>query len=337
MNRLLKIQGHFMPLGQAKTVSSTSINNTSASSLAHLSAQEKKFYPHLVISTEVREALLTGKAVVALESTIISHGMPYPQNLETALAVEQVARDNGAIPATIAILKGKLHVGLEREDLETLAKLGHECRKCSRRDLASVIAEKANGATTVAATMYIANMAGIKVFVTGGIGGVHRGVQDTMDISADLNELGRTPVAVICAGVKSILDIGRTLEYLETQGVSVVSYGAEEFPAFFTRHSGFKAPHTLNDVGSCARLIAANRDIGMTSGMVFAVPVPEHQEAESKDITKATDQALKEANDRGITGRDITPFLLSRIAELTNNRSLTSSKQLYSCIRTRVK
>lgn len=279
----------------------------------------------LYVDPEVQDALDNNKPIVALESTIISHGMPYPQNYETAREVEQVARKNGAIPATIAILDGVVHVGLSDESLKKLAVLGMKARKCSRRDLAVVLAEKGNGATTVAATMYIANLVGIRVFVTGGVGGVHRGVEQTMDISADLTELGRTPVAVICAGVKSILDIPRTLENLETQGVSVVGYGVEEFPAFFTRKSGCKAPLTLHSATQCAKLIDANRSLRMTSGMVIGVPIPLEQEAKASVIQKAQDKALGELSEKGIQGRDVTPYLLARINELTQGHSLTSN------------
>jgi pseudouridine-5'-phosphate glycosidase len=228
----------------------------------------------LSYSPEVAEALRQGRPVVALESTIISHGMPYPANVKTAQEVEQVVRSHGATPATIAILDGRIRVGLTPAELETLGKLGHKAQKCSRRDLAYVLATKTPGATTVAATMLIAHMAGISVFVTGGIGGVHRGAESTMDISADLTELGRTPVAVVCAGVKSILDIPKTLEVLETQGVSVVALGTNEFPAFFTPHSGCEAPLRVNSPSECAQMIDAAQRLRLDNGMVIAVPIP---------------------------------------------------------------
>lgn len=277
------------------------------------------------ISPEVASALQKGFPVVALESTIISHGMPFPKNYETAKEVETVVRSNGAVPATIAILDGIIHIGLQDQDLLKLAKLGLKCRKCSRRDLAACIAEKGNGATTVAGTMYCANLAGIKVFVTGGIGGVHRGAEQTMDISADLNELGKTPVAVVCAGVKSILDIPKTLEYLETQGVNVITVGQDELPAFYIPHSGVKSPQQLDTPLQCAELIYSSNRIGMQSGMVFAVPVPSYQAANNEEITKAIDKSLREVKEKSISGRDITPYLLLRISELTEGRSLTAN------------
>jgi len=280
---------------------------------------------HVIFSPEVKEALKSGKPVVALESTIISHGMPFPQNLETALQVEKVARDNGAVPATIAILHGQVRVGLNSDDLRLLAEQGPKCHKCSRRDLAAIVANKAHGATTVAATMYIANLVGIRVFATGGIGGVHRGAEETFDVSADLTELGRTPVAVVCAGVKSILDIPKTLEYLETQGVSVMTLGSKHFPAFFTADSGVDSPATVQSELDCAKIIAANGELSLDSGLIIAVPIPKQQEAEAKVVEDATVQALQEMKQANVQGRDVTPFLLSRVNQLTSGHSLTSN------------
>ncbi len=282
----------------------------------------------LRIEERIAQALLRKKPVVALESTIISHGMPYPQNVETALRVEETVRRNGAEPATIAILDGVVHVGLSRAQLERLGKLGEKCQKCSRRDLGLVVSKRGNGATTVAATMYIASLAGIRVFVTGGIGGVHRGAETTFDVSADLNELGRTPVAVICAGVKSILDIPKTLEYLETQGVPVVGYGVKEFPAFFTRRSGSKAPLTLDTPCEVAGLVAAQEALGLKNGVVVGVPVPKSEQGDAKRIQKAIDTALRDASKRGIEGRHVTPFLLDRVNRLTKGHSLKANISL---------
>eukprot|EP00470_Lotharella_oceanica_P012136 CAMPEP_0170185158 /NCGR_PEP_ID=MMETSP0040_2-20121228/35795_1 /TAXON_ID=641309 /ORGANISM="Lotharella oceanica, Strain CCMP622" /LENGTH=315 /DNA_ID=CAMNT_0010431469 /DNA_START=27 /DNA_END=975 /DNA_ORIENTATION=- len=280
------------------------------------------------LSPEVQTALKQGKPVVALESTIISHGMPYPQNVNTARRVEDVVRKYGATPATIAILDGKVLVGLTSNQLEKLGTLGSKCRKCSRRDLALVVAQKGNGATTVAATMYLAKLAGISVFVTGGIGGVHRGVESSMDISADLTELGKTSVTVVCAGAKSILDIPRTLEFLETHGVPVVGYQTKHFPAFFTRESGCPAPLTLNSPAEIAGFLHAKDGLGLEGGAVIAVPVPESQAAEAGKIEEATQQALKEVTDKNIQGPAITPYLLERINQLTKGRSLAANVNL---------
>ncbi|KAI9142660.1 Indigoidine synthase A like protein-domain-containing protein [Paraphysoderma sedebokerense] len=285
--------------------------------------RKRKFKIH----PKVNSALKSNLPVVALESTIITHGMPYPQNLKTAIQVEDIIMQNGALPATIAILDGKIHVGLEKEELERLASLGSQnVRKTSRRDLAMVIANKMHGATTVSGTMLIAHMAGIKVFVTGGIGGVHRGVEETMDISADLTELGRTPVAVVCAGVKSILDIGRTLEYLETQGVTVTTYGkSSDFPAFYAPSSGYKSPFHSPTIDECAALIHANAKLKLDSGIVIATPIPEKDAGDSKVIQSSIDTALQELRNKKISGKDCTPFLLSRIAELSGNVSLEAN------------
>ncbi|KAK4780662.1 hypothetical protein SAY87_016768 [Trapa incisa] len=276
------------------------------------------------ISPEVSEALSSGRAVVALESTVISHGMPYPQNFETAKALESIARENGAVPATIAILDGVPCIGLSVQDLERLAKLGRKVRKTARRDIAHVVATKGNGATTVSSSMFFASKVGISVFVTGGIGGVHRNGEDTMDISSDLTEFGRTPVAVISAGAKSILDIPRTLEYLETQGVPVAAYGASEFPAFFTERSGCKAPFRVDTPDECALLIDANDKLKLGNGILIAVPIPKEHATAGNKIEDAIQQALKEARDRNVTGSAETPFLLQRVNELTGGSSLAS-------------
>ncbi|KAI9193785.1 hypothetical protein LWI28_000158 [Acer negundo] len=277
------------------------------------------------LSPEVTEALSRGHAVVALESTIISHGMPFPKNLETAKEVEAIVIENGAVPATVAILDGIPRIGLSTEELERLAKLGSKAQKTARRDIAHVVAMRANGATTVSATMFFASMVGIPVFVTGGIGGVHRHGEHTMDISSDLTELGRTPVAVISAGVKSILDIPRTLEYLETQGVCVAAYKTHEFPAFFTESSGCKVPCRVDSPEDCARLIDVNMKLKLGSGILIAVPTPKEHTASGSLIESAIQSALKEARDKNIVGNAETPFLLARVNELTGGMSLASN------------
>lgn len=277
------------------------------------------------VSPDVSKALSRGNPVVALESTIISHGMPYPQNLETAREVEEIVRENGAIPATVAILDGVPCIGLTSDELEKLANLGNKAQKTARRDIAYVVATRGNGATTVSATMVFANMVGIHVFVTGGIGGVHRHGEHTMDVSSDLAELGRTPVAVISAGVKSILDIPRTLEYLETQGVSVAAYRTNEFPAFFTEASGCKVPCRVDTPEDCARLIDANLKLRLGTGILIAVPIPREDSASGSLIESAIQRALKEARDKNITGNAETPFLLARVNELTGGASLASN------------
>ncbi|CAI5490206.1 unnamed protein product [Closterium sp. Naga37s-1] len=279
----------------------------------------------ITLSAEVKRALLAGRPVVALESTIICHGMPYPQNLQAAKGVEGIIRGEGAVPATIAIIDGRPCIGLTASQLQQLARNGHGAVKTARRDVALVMSQGFTGATTVSATMLLAHKVGIPVFVTGGIGGVHRGGESTMDISSDLTELGRTPVAVVCAGVKSVLDIPRTLEYLETQGVTVVVYGAKEFPAFFTPRSGCPAPATLSDPASCAALIDTNHRMQLSSGMVIAVPVPQGQAAEAEEVERATQQALAEADAQGVKGAQVTPFVLKRIKELTGGASLTAN------------
>ncbi|KAI8084485.1 pseudouridine-5'-phosphate glycosidase [Halteromyces radiatus] len=279
-----------------------------------------------IFSPQVKQAIQSGGPVVALESTIISHGMPYPQNVETARVVESIVRDQGAIPATIAILNGHVHIGLDKDALEELGKIGPKAVKASRRDLAPVIALKQSGATTVASTMMLARAAGIPVFVTGGIGGVHRGADQSFDISADLTELGRTPVAVVCAGVKSILDIEKTLEVLETQGVTVATVGSSKrFPAFYTPDSGFDSPSHVPDAKTAAQVILANHDLDLKNGMVFAVPIPEEHAANSQIIQDAIDTAVQDARSHGIRGKEETPYLLKRVTELTVGKSLESN------------
>ena len=283
---------------------------------------------YLSISPEVQKALNEGKPVVALESTIISHGMPYPQNVETALRVEQTIRDNGAVPATIAIIGGKLKAGCTPEEIEYLGKKGHAVTKASRRDLPVLIARGEDGATTVTTTMIIAAMAGIKVFATGGIGGVHRGAETTMDISADLEELAQTPGLVVCAGAKSILDLGLTLEYLETKGVPVIGYRTEELPAFYTPHSGFKVDYRLDSPEEIAAAFKAKLDLGLKGGMLVTNPIPDEYAMPADVINKAIDEAITESVKLGIHGKETTPFLLAKVKELTGGDSLASNIQL---------
>ena len=278
----------------------------------------------LLFSPEVAAARSAGKPIVALESTIISHGMPYPQNVTMAQEVEQIIRDAGAVPATIAIIDGKICIGLSAEQLELLG-TSPEAMKVSRRDLPYVIATRKLGATTVAATMICAALAGIDVFVTGGIGGVHRGAESSMDISADLQELANTSVAVVCAGVKSILDIGLTLEYLETHGVPVVSVGQAGFPAFFTRESGYLADFQLDSAMEQAAFIQTKWQLGLKGGVVVSNPVPDMFAMPKDEIERITSQALAEAAAAGISGKQVTPFLLARIKELTEGRSLMTN------------
>ena len=279
-------------------------------------------------SKEVETALANHQPVVALESTIITHGMPYPQNVETALRVEESVRANGAIPATIAILDGIARAGLEKSELETLAKLGTQVTKCSRRDIPYLISQKKHGATTVAATMILAAKAGIKIFATGGIGGVHPGVSASWDISADLQELAQTNVAVVCAGAKSILDLPKTLEYLETMGVPVVGYQTEEFPAFFTRRSGLKLETTLNDPTDVANLLRAKWDFALNGGVLIANPIPLASEPDYEQVEKAIATAQSQAREQGIQGKALTPFLLDRIEKETQGQSLKANIQL---------
>ena len=283
---------------------------------------------YLDISPEVAEALNSGKPVVALESTIISHGMPYPRNVETALLVEQTIRENGAVPATIAIIGGRLKAGLSKDEIEYLGKSGRNVAKTSRRDIAALVARKADGATTVTTTMMIAHMAGIKVFATGGIGGVHRGAETTMDISADLEELASTPVMVVCAGAKSILDLGLTLEYLETHGVPVIGYGTKELPAFYTRHSGFSVDYEIDTPEELAKAFKTQHELGLRGGMLVTNPIPEEYSMDADVINAAIDEAVREANELGIHGKETTPFLLANVKDLTGGNSLNSNIQL---------
>lgn len=283
---------------------------------------------YLELSKEVQEALKAGKPVVALESTIISHGMPYPQNVETALRVEQTIRDHGAVPATIAIIGGKLKAGCTPEDIEYLGKKGQAVTKASRRDLPVLIARKEDGATTVTTTMIIAAMAGIKVFATGGIGGVHRGAQQTFDISADLEELAQTPVMVICAGAKSILDLGLTLEYLETKGVPVIGYQTDELPAFYTRHSGFGVDYRIDTPEELAAAFQAKTDCGLRGGILVTNPIPEEFSMPKAVIDAAIEEALRQMDKAGIHGKQCTPFLLAKVKELTGGDSLAANIQL---------
>ena len=283
---------------------------------------------YVVVSDEVKAALANNQPVVALESTIISHGMPYPQNVETALKVEQVVRDKGAIPATIAIIGGELKVGLSTEEIEYLGKKGLDVIKCSRRDLPIVVAKGLDGATTVATTMIIAKMAGVKVFATGGIGGVHRGASETFDISADLMELAQTEVTVVCAGVKSILDIGLTLEYLETQGVTVLGFGTDHLPAFYLRDSGFGVDARVDEGKEVADMMKAKWNMNLRGGFIVGNPVPEAYEENKEQITGAIEQALRELKEKGIKGKDSTPFLLARVKDLTGGDSLATNIQL---------
>ena len=283
---------------------------------------------YLDIAPEVAAALAEGRPVVALESTIISHGMPYPQNVETALAVEKIIRDNGAVPATIAIIGGRLKAGLSPEEIEYFGKKGPEIAKASRRDLPVLVSKGQDGACTVTTTMMIAHMAGISVFATGGIGGVHRGAETTMDISADLEELGQTPVMVICAGAKSILDLGLTLEYLETKGVPVIGYGTDELPAFYTRKSGFGVDYRLDTPAELAAAFHAQREMGLKGGMLVTNPIPEEYSMDADVINAAIDQAVAECKVQGIHGKATTPFLLARIKDITGGDSLDSNIHL---------
>jgi len=283
---------------------------------------------YLDIQPEVAQALANNQPVVALESTIISHGMPYPRNVETALLVEETIRENGAVPATIAIIEGRLKVGLDKEQITYLGKAGTEVTKVSRRDIPFIVAGKKDGATTVAATMILAAMAGIKVFATGGIGGVHRGAQQTFDISADLQELANTDVAVVCAGAKSILDLALTREYLETQGVPVIGYQTDSLPAFYTRESEHGIDYRLDSAEEIAAALKAKWQLSLHGGAVIANPIPEQFAMPSETINGAIEQALNEAEEQGIFGKESTPFLLARVCELTGGNSLDSNIQL---------
>ena len=284
--------------------------------------------PYLDIKPEVAQAIREGRPVVALESTIISHGMPYPQNVETALNVEKIIRENGAVPATIAIIGGRLKAGLTAEEIEYFGKKGTAITKASRRDLAALCARGEDGATTVTTTMMIAYMAGIKIFATGGIGGVHRGAETTMDISADLEELANTPVMVICAGAKAILDLNLTLEYLETHGVPVIGYGTEELPAFYSRHSGLKVDYRMDSPEEIAAVFKVQADLGMKGGMLVTNPIPQEYAMDDQGINEAIEQALREANEQGIHGKETTPFLLARVKDLTGGDSLEANIKL---------
>lgn len=283
---------------------------------------------HLDLSPEVAAALQAGKPVVALESTIISHGMPYPQNVETALRVEQTIRDGGAVPATIAVIGGRLKAGLSSEEIEYLGKKGTAVTKASRRDLPVLVARGQDGATTVATTMIIAALAGIKVFATGGVGGVHRGAEVTMDISADLEELARTPVMVICAGAKAILDLNLTLEYLETKGVPVIGYRTEELPAFYTRKSGLRVDYRIDTPEELAAAFRTKQDMGLVGGMLVTNPIPEEYSMDADRINTAINEAVEDANRLGIKGKETTPYLLDRIKEITGGDSLDANIQL---------
>lgn len=280
--------------------------------------------PDIAYSTDVRAALDAGQPVVALESTIITHGMPWPRNLEMAKSVEAIIRDGGATPATIAVIEGRLHVGLEDAELEKLA-LTKDALKVSRADLAFAIATGRTGATTVAATMIGAHLARIGVFATGGIGGVHRGVETSFDISADLEELARTPVTVVCAGAKAILDIPKTLEVLETKGVPVVTFGGDAFPAFWSRDSGLASPLRLDTAGEIAAFQRARTQYGVTGGMLVANPVPEADEIPREEMEGYIAAALQMAEERGVSGKDVTPFLLAAIFDITGGRSLQTN------------
>ncbi len=283
---------------------------------------------YLDVAPEVAKAVAEGRPVVALESTIISHGMPYPQNVDTALQVEKIIREHGAVPATIAILGGRLKAGLTPEEIDYLGRTGAGVTKTSRRDLPVIVAKGMDGATTVTTTMMIAHMAGIQVFATGGIGGVHRGAETTMDISADLEELAQTPVMVVCAGAKSILDLGLTLEYLETKGVPVIGYQTKELPAFYTRHSGFGVDYELDSPEELAAAFRCQREMGLKTGMLVTNPIPEQYSMDSAVINAAIDRAIAEAAEQGIHGKATTPFLLARVKDLTGGDSLESNIRL---------
>ncbi len=284
---------------------------------------------HLVmLSPEVEEAIRKGLPIVAMESTIISHGMPYPQNVETALNCQRICRENGAVPATCAVIGGKLCAGLTDEQIDYLGREGHNVTKASRRDLPMLIAKGMDGATTVAATMIVAAAAGIRVFATGGVGGVHRGAETTMDISADLEELAETPVCVVCAGAKSILDLNLTMEYLETKGVPVIGFGTDELPAFYTRRSGINVPWRSDDPNEIAGAINASKELGYPGGMLVVNPIPEAYSMDADVINKAIDDAIEEAKAQGIKGKETTPFLLAKIKDITGGSSLAANIQL---------
>ena len=335
--RLARVERHLVPLPTLTPPLSLNLTHASSTSSPTLSPSSDSstilanLPRHVVLSPVVRAALLSNSPVVALESTIISHGMPYPQNVQTALSVEAAALALGCQPATIAVLDGIIHVGLTREQFEELGQLGLKCTKCSTRDLGAIVARRGNGSTTVAATMRIAWMCGIRVFATGGVGGVHRGVENTGDVSADLEELARTPVTVVCAGVKSILDIPRTLEYLDTKSVPVLTISASPsapFPAFFSADSGCPSPVVLPSPAACASVIHHHSQLGLTSGVLIANPIPTEFAAEGQRMEEATQRALAEMREKNVTGSGVTPFLLLRIAELTGGESLAANIQL---------
>ncbi len=282
----------------------------------------------LDMTEEIAEAVANRQPVVALESTIISHGMPYPQNVETAIEVEQMVRNNNAIPATIAIIDGRLKAGLKQEEIEQLGKTGQSAYKTSRRDLPYVVSKKMTGATTVATTMIIAERVGIPIFATGGIGGVHRGANESFDISADLQELGRTNVAVVSAGAKAILDLELTLEYLETYGVPVIGYQTDQFPAFYTRDSGLKVDYKMDEPEEIARLLHTKWSMGLNGGLLVANPIPEASAMQYEYINRAIEQAIEESMEKGIKGKAITPYLLGRIVEITGGESLAANVDL---------
>lgn len=282
-------------------------------------------HDHLAISEEIRAAIADQQPIVALESTIITHGMPYPQNLEMARAVESIVRDNGAVPATIALLGGKLRVGVEGEVLETLAQTGKDAAKASRRDVAALLVQRKTAGTTVATTMQIADLVGIHVFATGGIGGVHRGAESTFDISADLRELSQTPVAVVCSGAKSILDIPKTLEVLETNGVPVIGYQTDVFPAFFARTSPYGVDYRLDTPGEVAEVIVMQRELGMPGGLLIANPIPEADALDGAEIENRIAAAIADADAADVSRKDLTPYLLNRIFELTGGKSLEAN------------
>ncbi len=282
----------------------------------------------IVLSEEVASALKNDIPVVALESTIISHGMPYPENVRVALECEKIVRENGAVPATCAVIGGKLCAGLTKEQIEYLGKTGQGITKASRRDLPALVASGKDGATTVAATMIIASLAGIRIFATGGIGGVHRGAETTMDISADLEELGHTKVAVVCAGAKSILDLGLTLEYLETKGVTVIGYQTDELPAFYTRKSGFGVDYRMDTPKEIADTLIAHDLLGFNGGTLIVNPIPEEYSMDKEYIDRVIEEAIKEADEKGIKGKKLTPFLLAKIKDITGGESLNSNVAL---------
>ncbi len=284
--------------------------------------------PHLDINPNVKKAMDCRNPIIALESTIICHGMPYPKNVQTAIQAEQIARDNGVIPATIAIINGRLKVGLTENEIEYLGKLGNKVSKVSRRDLPFIVSQKNNGATTVAATMIIAAMAKIKVFATGGIGGVHRDVNQSFDVSADLQELSQTSMAVVCSGIKSVLDIPKTLEYLETHGVSVIGFKTKNMPAFYNTDSGYSVDYTISDTKNIAETMKIKWDLQQKGGILITNPIPKEYSLPSSEINEVINAALSEMKEKNITGKETTPFLLSKIAEITEGKSLESNIQL---------